>query len=166
MGFSYRLLQRILSPPAFLWVPVKSRWFVERQLETWHSIFWDTTYMWDGQLTEECCHKNFTLFWNYREDLSMEKRTHYKRGQTRDTLHIKKQGVGADTRRDTWALKNVCSKQETLCFWPGISNDIREAVEKCGICQASSKSSKPIGKCEWCASSCMAHTRHQSILLE
>ena len=30
-------------------------------------------------------------------------------------------------------------------FWPGISNDIREAVEKCGICQASSKLAKPVG---------------------
>ena len=62
--------------------------------------------------------------------------------------HIEKQGVGADTRRDTWALKNVCSKPEKQCFWPGISNDIREAVEKCGICQASSKSSKTDWKCE------------------
>ena len=46
------------------------------------------------------------------------KRTHYERGQTCDTLHIKKQGVGADTRRDTWALRNACSKQETQCFGP------------------------------------------------
>ena len=30
-------------------------------------------------------------------------------------------------------------------FWSGISNDIRETVEKCGICQASSKAAKPIG---------------------
>ena len=30
-------------------------------------------------------------------------------------------------------------------FWPGISNDIHEIVEKCGICQASSKLAKPLG---------------------
>ena len=30
-------------------------------------------------------------------------------------------------------------------FWAGINYGIREAVEKCGICQASSKASKPIG---------------------
>ena len=30
-------------------------------------------------------------------------------------------------------------------FWPGISNDIRETVEKCGICQASSRAAKPVG---------------------
>ena len=30
-------------------------------------------------------------------------------------------------------------------FWPGISNDIRETVEKYGICQASSRAAKPVG---------------------
>ena len=45
---------------------------------------------------------------------------------------------------DIWVLKNACSKQETL-FWPGISNDTCETVEKCGICQASSKAAKPVG---------------------
>ena len=30
-------------------------------------------------------------------------------------------------------------------FWQGISNDIHEIVEKCGIWQASSKSAKPLG---------------------
>ena len=30
-------------------------------------------------------------------------------------------------------------------FWPGISNDIHEIVKKCGICQASTKSTKPLG---------------------
>ena len=36
-------------------------------------------------------------------------------------------------------------KARDSVFWPGISNDIRETVEKCGICQASSKAAKPIG---------------------
>ena len=45
---------------------------------------------------------------------------------------------------DIWVLRNACSKQESV-FWPGISNDIRETVEKCGICQASSKAAKPVG---------------------
>ena len=30
-------------------------------------------------------------------------------------------------------------------FWPGISDDIWEAVEKCGICQSSSRAAKLIG---------------------
>ena len=36
-------------------------------------------------------------------------------------------------------------KARELVFWPGISNDIRETVEKCGICQASSRAAKPVG---------------------
>ena len=36
-------------------------------------------------------------------------------------------------------------KARDSVFWPGISNDIRETVEKCGICQASSKAAKPVG---------------------
>ena len=45
---------------------------------------------------------------------------------------------------DIWVLKSACSNQETV-FWPGISNDICETVEKCGICQASSRAGKPVG---------------------
>ena len=36
-------------------------------------------------------------------------------------------------------------KARDSVFWPGISNDIRETVEKCGICQASSRAAKPVG---------------------
>ena len=46
---------------------------------------------------------------------------------------------------DIWVLKSACSKQGDSVLWPGISNDIQETVEKCGICQASSKAAKPVG---------------------
>ena len=36
-------------------------------------------------------------------------------------------------------------KARDSVFWPGISNDIRETVERCGICQASSRAAKPVG---------------------
>ena len=36
-------------------------------------------------------------------------------------------------------------KARDSVFWPGISNDICETVEKCGICQASSRAAKPVG---------------------
>ena len=36
-------------------------------------------------------------------------------------------------------------KARDSVFCPGISNDIRETVEKCGICQASSRAAKPVG---------------------
>ena len=42
-------------------------------------------------------------------------------------------------------IEKCMLKVRDSVFWPGISNDIRETVEKCGICQASSKAAKPIG---------------------
>ena len=30
-------------------------------------------------------------------------------------------------------------------FWPGISDDIQKTVEKCGICQSTSRASRPVG---------------------
>ena len=36
-------------------------------------------------------------------------------------------------------------KARESVFWPGISDDIWETVEKCGICQSTSKASKPVG---------------------
>ena len=42
-------------------------------------------------------------------------------------------------------IENCMLKARESVFWPGISNDIHETVEKCGICQASSKAAKPVG---------------------
>ena len=42
-------------------------------------------------------------------------------------------------------IEKCMLKTRDSVFWPGISNDIRETVEKCGICQVNSKSSKSIG---------------------
>ena len=36
-------------------------------------------------------------------------------------------------------------KARESVFWPGISDDIQEAVEKCGICQSTLKAAKPGG---------------------
>ena len=58
-------------------------------------------------------------FWNYR-DLSMENGLITKGEEVYWNRYMK----------DIWVLKSACSKQETLYFWPGISNDIRETVEK------------------------------------
>ena len=36
-------------------------------------------------------------------------------------------------------------KAQESVFWPGISDDIREAVKRCGTCQLSSRAAKPLG---------------------
>ena len=83
-------------------------------------------------------------FWNYREDLSMENRliTKGARLVIPSTLRSK---VLEQIHEGHLGIEKCMLKARDSVFWPGISNDIREAVEKCGICQASSKSSKPIG---------------------
>ena len=84
------------------------------------------------------------IFWNYREDLSMENRliTKGARLVIPSTLRSK---VLEQIHKGHLGIEKCMLKVRDSVFWPGISNDIREAVEKCGICQASSKSSKPIG---------------------
>ena len=42
-------------------------------------------------------------------------------------------------------IEKCMLKARDSVFWPGIFTDIRETVEKCGICQVSSKSPKLIG---------------------
>ena len=83
-------------------------------------------------------------FWNYREDLSMENGliTKGARLVIPSTLRSK---VLEQIHKGHLGIEKCMLKAREAVFWPGISNDIREAVEKCGICQASSKSSKPIG---------------------
>ena len=36
-------------------------------------------------------------------------------------------------------------KARESVFWPGISDDIWETVEQCGICQLTSRAVKPVG---------------------
>ena len=57
-------------------------------------------------------------------------------------------------------------KARDSVFWPGISNDIRETVEKCGICQASSKAAKPVGNVSDVPPHAWHTIGHRSVLLE
>ena len=83
-------------------------------------------------------------FWNYREDLSMENGliTKGARLVIPSTLRSK---VLEQIHEGHLGIEKCMLKARDSVFWPGISNDIRETVEKCGICQASSKAAKPIG---------------------
>ena len=52
-------------------------------------------------------------------------------------------------------------KARESVFWPGISDDIWETVEKCEICQSTSRASKPVGG----STPSMEYTGHWPILL-
>ena len=87
--------------------------------------------------------REIQTFWNYREDLSMENGliTKGARLMIPSTLRSK---VLEQIHEGHLGIEKCMLKVKDSVFWPGISNDIRETVEKCGICQASSKAAKPI----------------------
>ena len=70
------------------------------------------------QLTEECCHENFTLSGTTEKISPWKMELITKGARLVIPLHIKKQGVGADTRRTLWALKNVMLKaRDCVLAW-------------------------------------------------
>ena len=83
-------------------------------------------------------------FWNYREDLSMENRLITKGARLLIPSTLRKK-VLEQIHDGHLGIEKCMLKARDSVFWPGISNDICETVEKCGICQASSKAAKPVG---------------------
>ena len=83
-------------------------------------------------------------FWNYREDLSMENGLITKEARHLIPSTLKRK-VMEQIHDGHLGIEKCMLKAKEAVFWPGISNDILEAVEKCGICQAGSKAAKPVG---------------------
>ena len=83
-------------------------------------------------------------FWNYREDLSMENGLITKGARLLIPSTLRKK-VLEQIHDGHLGMEKCMLKARDSVFWPGISNDIRKTVEKCGICQASSRAAKPVG---------------------
>ena len=83
-------------------------------------------------------------FWNYREDLSMENGLITKGARLLIPSTLRKK-VLEQIHDGPLGIKKCMLKARDSIFWPGISNDILKTVERCGICQASSKAAKPFG---------------------
>ena len=83
-------------------------------------------------------------FWNYKEDLSMEDRLITKGARLLIPSTLRKK-VLEQIHEGHLGIEKCMLKARDSVFWPGISNDICETVEKCGICQASSRAAKPVG---------------------
>ena len=83
-------------------------------------------------------------FWNYREDLSMENGLITKGARLLIPSTLRRK-VLEQIHEGHLGIEKCMLKARDSVFWPGISNDIRETVEKCGICQASSRAAKPVG---------------------
>ena len=82
-------------------------------------------------------------FWNYREDLSMENGLITKGARLLIPSTLRRK-VLEQIHDGHLGIEKCMLKARDSVFWPGISNDIQETVEKCGICQASSRVAKPV----------------------
>ena len=83
-------------------------------------------------------------FWNYREDLSMENGLITKGARLLIPSTLRRK-VMEQIHDGHLGIDKCMLKARESVFWPGISSDICKAVEKCGICQESSKAAKSVG---------------------
>ena len=84
------------------------------------------------------------MYWNNREDLSVKNGlvTKISRLLIPSTLWRK---VLEQIHDGHQGIEKCMLKSRESVYWPGISDDIHEAVEKCGICQSTSRVAKPVG---------------------
>ena len=94
-------------------------------------------------------------FWNYREDLSMENGLITKGARLLIPSTLRRK-VLEQIHEGHLGIEKCMLKARDSVFWSEISNDIRETVEKCEICQASSRAAKPVGN----VSNVPPHTWH------
>ena len=93
-------------------------------------------------------------FWNYKEDLSMEDGLITKGTRLLIPSTLRKR-ILEQIHEGHQGIEKCMLRARESVFSLGISNDIHEIVEKCGICQASSKLAKPVGNvsevpsCAW-----------------
>ena len=82
-------------------------------------------------------------YWNFREDLSVKDGlvTKDSRLPIPSTL---RQKVMEQIHEGHQGMEKCMIKARESVFWPGISDDIWETVEQCGICQSTSRAVKPV----------------------
>ena len=83
-------------------------------------------------------------YWNFWDELSV------KDGLVTKSFRLLipstlRQKVLEQIHEGHCGMEKCMLKARESVFWPGISDDIQEAVEKCGICQSSSRTAKPVG---------------------
>ena len=86
--------------------------------------------------------KELHPYWNYRDELSMEDRILFAEvNQNSNTIHTVNGNLihGGHQGIEKYLLHS----RESL-FWSGISNDIWQTVDKCGICQGTSTAQRKL----------------------
>ena len=84
------------------------------------------------------------LYWNFREDLSVEDGIATKGSKVLMPSTPQRKALEQIHEGHQGVEKFMLKARESV-FWPGISDDIWETVEKCGIFQSTSRASKPVG---------------------
>ena len=81
--------------------------------------------------------KQMHPYWNYQDELSMEDGILLKsyRILTSYTLQMEMLDL---IHRGHQGIEKCLLYSRDFLFWPGISNEIHQTVDKCGICQATS----------------------------
>ena len=82
--------------------------------------------------------------WNYREDLSVEDGIATKGSRLLMPSTLWRKALEQIHEGHQGVEKCMLKARESV-YWPGISDDIWETVEKCGICQSTSRAAKPVG---------------------
>ena len=84
------------------------------------------------------------MCWNYSEDLSVEDGIATKGSRLLVPSTLRRKALGQIHEGHQGVEKCMLKARESV-YWPGISDDIWETVEKCGICQSTSRAAKPVG---------------------
>ena len=82
------------------------------------------------------------LYWNFWEDLSVEGGIATKGSRILMPFILGRKSLEQIHEGHQGVEKCMLKARESV-FWPGISDDIWKAVEKCGICQSTSRASRP-----------------------
>ena len=84
------------------------------------------------------------LYWNFREDQSVEDGLVTKSSKLLIPSTLR-QKVMEEIHDGHQGIEKCMLKARESVFWPGISDEIWEEVERCVICQSTSKAVKPVG---------------------
>ena len=83
-------------------------------------------------------------YWNFREDLSVKDGLVTKSSRLLIPSTPRRKMIEQIHDGHPGKEKCILKARESM-FWPGISDDIQETVERCGICQSTSRAVKPVG---------------------
>ena len=83
-------------------------------------------------------------YWNFWDEISVEDGLVTKSSKLLIPSTLR-QKVMEQIHEGHQGIEKCMLRARESVFWPGISDDIHESVEKCGICQSSSRAAKPVG---------------------